>query len=283
MKNSEAQVKQQVQMFYDQVGWNRTESGSYVDSERAEDLRPVSAEYRRRCHLRVNRYLTRGPGLLLDIASGPVQYPEYQTYAEGFSGRICADLSRAALVEARKRLGEQSRYVQCDITALPFRSETLPGVVSLHTIFHVPAEEQLSAFLELYRVLKPGATGVVVYSWGGHSLWMRLAGILGRVLRLPGGLLRRLRRWIRKEVRPSEPPLYFHAHDWAWFEQNLRPRVKYEIVPWRSLDVAFLKTYIHAWFFGKALLRLTYWMEEKWPAFFGKFGAYPMFVLKKEA
>ncbi len=59
--------------------------------------------------------------------------------------------------------------------------------------------------------------------------------------------------------------------------------MKYEIVPWRSLDVAYLKTYIHAWFFGKALLRLMHWMEEKWPAFFGKFGAYPMFILKKDA
>src|SRR5437763_1497210 len=100
-------VKQAVQRFYEDVGWQRNESGEpFADAERFEDLRPVARDYIHACHLRVNRFLKRPGRYLLDVASGPVQYPEYLSYTDGFERRICVDLSRVALAEARKKIGD---------------------------------------------------------------------------------------------------------------------------------------------------------------------------------
>ena len=44
--------KQKVREFYDEIGWSRESSG-YYQNARYEDLRPVSAEYIHKCHLRI--------------------------------------------------------------------------------------------------------------------------------------------------------------------------------------------------------------------------------------
>ena len=38
-------------------------------------------------------------------------------------------------------------------------------MVSLHTIHHLPLEDHLTAYEELYRVLTPGSSAVVVNGW----------------------------------------------------------------------------------------------------------------------
>ena len=76
-------TQEQVRRFYDRVGWQVVEDGNYQNA-RYEDLRPVAREYIHRCHLRVNRFLNPRGNLILDAGSGPVQYPEYLTYSEGY-------------------------------------------------------------------------------------------------------------------------------------------------------------------------------------------------------
>jgi hypothetical protein len=88
---SQGQVKQQVREFYDQVGWQKA-AGDLYQNARYEDLRPVSAEYIRRCHLRVGRHLAQNGRFLLDAGSGPVQYAEYLTYSQGYRYRVCTDV-----------------------------------------------------------------------------------------------------------------------------------------------------------------------------------------------
>jgi len=61
-------------------------------------------EYIHKCHLRVNRYLNNQGRYLLDAGSGPIQYPEYLTYSEGYEVRICVDISFLALQEAQTNL-----------------------------------------------------------------------------------------------------------------------------------------------------------------------------------
>ncbi len=62
-----------------------------------------------------------GPGrFLLDAGSGPIQYPEYLTYSDGYRYRVCVDISAVALVEARRRIGKQGLFVVADVSALPF-------------------------------------------------------------------------------------------------------------------------------------------------------------------
>ena len=97
-------TKQQVREFYDQIGWSQVGEGLYQNA-RYEDLRPVTRDYIHCCHLRVNRYIAPHGDLLLDAGSGPVQWPEYLTYSEGYRFRVCLDISIIALKEARMRLG----------------------------------------------------------------------------------------------------------------------------------------------------------------------------------
>ncbi len=127
---SENNTKKSVREFYDRVGWQTVNADMYQNAQ-YEDLRPVSQDYIHRCHLRVNRHIAKEGQYLLDAGSGPVQYPEYLTYSEGYQARVCMDISIVALKEARKRLGDHGRYVVGDIAHLPFKSDVFDGIVSL--------------------------------------------------------------------------------------------------------------------------------------------------------
>lgn len=289
-QDSTTGIKKQVMKFYDAVGWKHSADGKFEDTVRYEDLRPVSAEYRRNCNLRINQYLRSAstPSVpkkyILDIASGPLPIPEYLTYSQEHTYRICADLSLTALQEARAVLDGQARpeakghglYVQCDITHLPFKSDAIDNIVSLHTLYHVPAQEQLNGFCELHRVLKPGATGVVVYKWSFYSILMNLL--------MPHMILWLAIQKIKNYLLPpktNEPKLYFHVHSPWWFRKNLRPRMNYEIRVFRSLSTRFLKQYIHERLGGKTVLGWFQRLEEKYPRLLGMIGEYPTFIIKK--
>jgi len=154
-------IKQQVREFYDQVGWQQVSQGTYQNA-RYEDLRPVSHEYIHRCHLRVKRFLKPAGRYLLDAGSGPVQYPEYLTYSQGFSYRVCADISMVALQEARKRLGDRGLYVVADVANLPFRAGVFESTVSLHTLHHLPPQDHARAYAEIFRTLAAESPAVIV-------------------------------------------------------------------------------------------------------------------------
>ena len=268
-----ARTKGEVQAFYDRIGWQATSEGTFEDAARYEDLRDVARDYVHDCHLRVNRHLRRPGRFLLDVASGPVQYPEYLSYADGFERRICMDLSRVALLAARKKLGDSAAYVLGDITNLPLADDSMDGVVSLHTIYHVPAEEQGRAFRELGRVLGPGRSAAVVYSWGTRTL-------LPRAAMLPTLALVTLERMVRRSRGAVDEGLHFHAHSPAWFESQRWP-FRHRILVWRSLSPSMTKTLVHGRP-GRLLLRSLEAAEERWPELFGRIGQYPLIVLDKQ-
>ncbi len=285
--------KKILQDFYDQIGWQKkNEEGAnlFIDALKWEDLRPVVSEYIHNCHLRVNRYISNQGQYLLDAGSGPIQYPDYLTYSQGYDFRICVDISYLALKEARQKLGDKGIYILGDITNIPLQDNAVDGAVSLHTIYHVPKDEQLAAFRELYRVLKPEATAVVVYSWPG-SLLMNWFLYPRRVKRTVRGWVQKLKSFVKRVLRwksrkkilaqgSSPEPPYYYAHDQKYFENNLTG-IEYQIVVWRSVAVAFMRTYIHPRLFGAAIMRWIYRLEEKNPLLFGRIGQYPLFVIKK--
>ena len=171
--NDETEVKRQVREFYNQVGWQVVSEGLYQNAH-YEDLRPVAREYIHRCHLRVGRHLKPGGQFLLDAGSGPIQYPEYLTYSEGYTYRVCLDISLVALQEARKRIGDRGLFVVADVANLPFRPVIFEGEVSLHTLHHLSERDQVRAYAELNRVLAPGCTAVVVNGWSESRLMKNL-------------------------------------------------------------------------------------------------------------
>ncbi len=283
------EIKQQVREFYDQVGWQEISAGVYQNAS-YEDLRSVSREYIHRCHLRVNRHLKPRGKYLLDAGSGPIQYPEYLTYSQGYQYRVCVDISEVALQEARKRMangapGAAGLFVVADIANLPFKPGIFEGVVSLHTIHHLPAEEHARAYNELYRLLAQDCKAVVVNGWGSAPLKSLALGMVHLVDRLRGkkGKGRRSEEWnIPWEASPPPRGTYVRKDNAAWLEHEIGSQMPVRIYVWRTFGVKFLRTFIHPRLAGRGLLRLLYWLEERFPRFLGRNGQYPLIAIRKE-
>ena len=177
---ADSSVQKDVRKFYDAVGWQQISEGVYQNAQ-YEDLRPVSRDYIHKCHLRINRYLRHTGKYLLDAGCGPIQYPEYLTYSEGYKYRVCLDISIVALIDARERINEHGLFVVADIAHMPFKSDAFDDAVSLHTIHHLPPEEYRPAYFELKRVLKSDATAVVVNGWSDSAI-MRLFRLPMRIM-----------------------------------------------------------------------------------------------------
>ena len=294
-------TKQQVREFYDQIGWSLIDDDLYQNA-RYEDLRPVSGRYIHRCHLRVARHLNPEGQFLLDAGSGPVQYPEYLEYSRSYQYRLCADISITALREARRRLGEHGLYVVMDIAALPFKNDSFDGIVSLHTIHHLPEDEHLQAYQELYRVLAPAGKAAVVNGWPDSQLM----DFFEPLVRLSNRLRHRIQRLSSAEAspdgntksggsgtdskksagkRPSKTPkgTFTSRHDVEWIKSEVGGGMPVEIRVWRSVSVRFLRALIHPKLGGRLWLAVLFALEERFPHYFGERGKYPLIILTKYA
>jgi len=270
-------TKQQVREFYDRIGWSQQGDGLYQNA-RYEDLRPVSSEYIHKCHLRVSRYLAPSGRFLLDAGSGPVQWPEYLAYSKDYAYRVCADISITALREARVKLKERGLYVVADIADLPFVQDSFDGAICMHAIHHLPLAEHKRAYSEIQRLLKPGKTAVVVNGWH-NPLLMRLAEPLIRLGRLLAGRsVKRKKDWSAED---DQAGTFVEKLTPGWLKEQLHDQVRIEIYPWRSLSPRFMRWFIRPKLGGAALLRFVYWLEERFPRFFGESGQYPMIVVMK--
>jgi SAM-dependent methyltransferase len=283
-------VKQQVQEFYNQVGWQEVREGIYQNA-RYEDLRPVSRDYIHHCHLRILRFLRPQGRFLLDAGSGPIQYEEYLEYSRGYQRRVCADISLVALKEARRRIGAHGLFVVADIANLPFKPDAFDGVVSLHTIHHLPAVEHERAYFELYRVLAQGGAAAVVNGWASTPL----TKLMNWLIRLVEGLYQLKQRPQKRAIPDQEEILdapvkaeaqrkgtYVRKHDAAWLKKIVGGQIPLQIWVWRSINVRFLRTFVHEQWGGRRFLRLILWLEERFPHFLGEYGQYPLIVMRKE-
>jgi ubiquinone/menaquinone biosynthesis C-methylase UbiE len=285
---NENALKKEVSKFYNQIGWQMQDDGFYQNA-RYEDLRPVAREYIHRCHMRLKRYLKPEGRFLLDAGSGPVQYPEYVTYSEKYQYRVCLDISIKALEEARHRLGDKGLYVVADVANLPFKTDTFEGLVSLHTLHHIPPEQYLQAYQGFVRVLQPGCTGAVVNAWTSPELMQRWGWMI-RFMDRVNGVLKKLsgRREIEistpkvKPVKTAQPTGTYTQHITPqWLKSQLDGNVLYDIFVWRSVSVRFLRSVIQPWLCGRLWLRILYNNEERNPRYFGENGQYPLIVIRK--
>ena len=270
-------TKQRVREFYDEIGWMQDAEGLYQNA-RYEDMRPVSREYIHKCHLRVNRYIASSGNLILDAGSGPVQWPEYLTYSEGYRFRVCADLSMTALKAARSTVGERGLYVVADIVHLPFEKSAFDAVVSIHAVHHLPLEEHKGAYLEFHRVLRPGATAATVSGWY-RPLLVRLTDPLIQLGRMFSGRQRKRKKdWA---TDADGQGTFVQKMTPGWLRRELKGAINYEMYPWRSLSPRFMQWFIRPGSGGATWLRLIFWLEDRFPRFFGEHGQYPLIVIRK--
>lgn len=279
-------IKADVRQFYDQIGWQKVSSGVYQNAE-YEDLRPVSRAYIHKCHLRVNRYLNPEGKYLLDAGSGPIQYPEYLTYSAGYRYRVCLDISIVALMDARERIGGHGLFVVADVANLPFASDVMEGVVSLHTLHHLTEDDYLPAYHELKRVMKSGAKAVVVNGWGDS----RLMSFFRKPILLMEKITRRSDSKQAKSVNTSGKAAgnkakpegtFVHKLDADGLRALLGEEFPVKIYVWRSVSVRFLRAMIQPYLLGRFWLALLYGLEEVFPRYFGEKGQYPLITFTKK-
>ncbi|MFL5958806.1 MAG: class I SAM-dependent methyltransferase [Gaiellaceae bacterium] len=254
-------VEDQIRDFYDERGWESGAANETADARLWEDLRPCAAAYVSACRRKVLDFLPGGGERILDAGSGPIQYPEYLEYSNGFAKRVCVDLSQRALDQARAKLGDRGDYVRASLLELPFPDDHFDATVSLHTIYHIESEQQEKAVRELVRVLRPGATAVVVYA-------------------NPNRLAARLMRLARRTRSPEAAPIYFFAHPLSWW-QRFSDGAAVEIVPWRSLNANESRKLIPDNRLGAAAFRALLAFERAFPRLATSWGCYPMIVLTK--
>lgn len=274
MTPTDAEIKRQVRTFYNRVGWKEISEGLYQNA-RYEDLRPIAQEYIHRCHQRVQRYIAPRGRFFLDAGSGPIQYPEYLEYSHGYEKRVCADISHTALIAARQRIGDHGLFAVSDVSRLPFAPEVFDGVVSLHTIHHLPEEDHVSAYLELARVLALGRRAAVVNGWDRSPLMDRLDTLKGWMKTRKGVAFKEM------DAEEKEAGTHVVKHDARWLRQALDGRLNYRIRVWRTMSTNVMRFFIRPEWGGRYWLRLLFWLEDRFPRFFGERGLYPLVVIQK--
>lgn len=274
--------KKRVFEYYNEIKHITSNSfKAYEDADKWVDYRDVSSDYFHAIHSRVSKFYAPGGKYFLDIASGPVSVQEYMDLSRGYELAICMDISINALVLAKHnfaKAGKKGIFICADITNIPLQENLCDTVISQHTLYHVPKKEQAKAVEELYRVAKPGAKIVIVYSWFYRSLFMNICLHLVQLYRIA----RHFAGKIYVRLFKSKPRLYFYAHSYKWFKTKFLFSDQIEIQSWSSVNKYFLNLYVHPWLGGKRFLKWLAKMEARHSRFMGKIGEYPAIVITKE-
>ena len=279
-ESSMSKEKQIAKEFYDTFGWYRNKYGVYKDTAAFVDMRSVLDSYRHKTHIRVKNFLRSRGEHFLDAGSGAIPHPEYLEYSSDYKWRVCVDLSQRALIEARSKLKEKGFLVLADVTKLPFRDEVFDASILAHVLYHIPRDEQKSVVLELYRTLKSGSSCVIIYSWP-TCLITKIVEFVFLVVRF---------FHVRAPKRTNNslneenilPPLYFHAHDYRWFQENFPDDWDLDIRCWRLVSTNFTRIFVPNNFLGELLMRVISWFETKIPHGLSRIGQYPMIIIRKK-
>ncbi len=256
-------AEENVANFYANEGW-AVNHGVTEDARRWEDLREHAAEYVSLCRMRTLKFIPRSGENFLDMASGPIQYPEYLEFSKNFAKRFCVDLSASALELAKATIGDHGVFMQGSFFDLDFADDFFDCSISLHTIYHMDKNRQEEAVRKLVRITKRGHPVIIVYS-------------------NPDTLFSRVRRALRFGGDPvsAGADIYFHAHTIEWW-QRFSDVASVSIHPWRAFAANVQRRIIPDNALGRRMLRSVFKLEERFPTFFVKHFQYPMIVLTKK-
>lgn len=274
--------KKRVFDYYNEINYKLKDSLKiYEDSPKWVDFRKVSSKYMRTSFTRASKFYAPSGKYILDIASGPIGLPEYLELCNGYEYRICVDISINALIQAKiniKKAGKQGIYICGDITNIPIQDNSVDTVLSQHTLYHIPKNEQKTAVNEMYRVAKFDSKIVIIYSWFYRSWFMNLTLNFIQLYRI----IRHFAGKVFVRIFPSKPRLYFYPHSPNWFKKSFEFSKDIEFFCWRSTNKYFMNLFIHKWLFGKQILNKLIIIENKYTKFMSTFGEYPAIVITKK-
>jgi len=263
-------IEKKVADFYDEIGWSDTGSTT-EDAHRFEDLRECAREYVSKCRLRVLKHIPSKGENILDVGSGPVQYPEYVLYSKEFVKRYCIELSSVALKIAESKIGENGVYLHGSFLDIPLEENFFDCSISLHTIYHINKDLQEAAVRKLIRVTKPDQPVIIVYINPNHFWAMPLRCFI-KIKKI-------FSRGHYKERK--DEGLYFHAYPLKWW-LRFKDIADVHILPWRSFETDMQKKLMPNNRIGKRVFNMLFALEEQFPNFFVNFFQYPMVILRKK-
>lgn len=267
-----------VQAFYDEFGWMKNPAGHFNDTVAFTETRPCARRYQKHCNDRIIALLGRG-NFLLDVASGAIPHSEYLEHSRHYRTRICVDFSIRALQEARGRIGSHGLFILGDITHLPLAPDAIDAVISLHTIYHLPPEEQIKACDELMRVACPHAPVLVVYVWSTSPLMRLIDGLRRSYRRLNGHAA--VSSAVPEAAPPVLPALYFHPQDHAWFAAHIGSRNQVALRVWSAVTREFQTRFFTDNFGGRLITIFVMLFEDAFPNSCGRLGHYPIWKFSK--
>lgn len=274
--------KKRVFDYYNEVNYIIQDSlNNYVDSSKWVDFRAISSKYIRTTFARASKFYSPSGKYLLDIASGPVGFQEYMNLCDGYEYRICVDISINALIHAKiniQKAGKQGFFICGDITNIPISDNSVDTVLSQHTLYHIPKNDQKTAVNEMYRVAKTDSKIVIIYSWFYHSWFMNISLNFIQVYRV----IRYFAGKLYVRLFKSKPRLYFYPHSPKWFKKSFEFSENIEFYCWRSTNKFFMNLYIYKRLFGRRLLNSLLRIEDKYSKFMGRFGEYAAIVITKK-
>jgi len=274
--------KKRVFDYYNEVNYIVKDSFKiYADSGNWVDYREVSSHYMKNSFSKASRFYPSKGKYLLDIASGPIGFPEYIALSDGYEYRICVDISINALVEAKANLenaGQKGIFICADIMNIPFRDNVCDVVLCQHTLYHIPKKEQKTAVNEMYRVAKNNSKIVIIYCWFYNSWMMNLSLNFVQIYRV----VRHYAGKLYVRFFNTSPKLYFFAHSSKWFKKSFIFSKDIEFYSWRSTNKFFMDIFIHDWLGGKWILNKIGRFEDKHSKFMSTFGEYAAIVITKK-
>lgn len=262
--------KQSVKNFYDNEGWKYVGENTH-DALINENLTQVAAKYVSQVRFRILQNLGSGNSLL-DVGSGPIQYPEYVEYSKNFKTRVCVDLSAEALSLAKENIGKHGIFITGDYLKLQTPKEApFDGATLINVLYHVDKLKQEKLVRKILGDLNPGAKLVIVYS-NPRTFSAVVTKMLVKV-----------KRFIKRALRPSsegtlDNPIYFFRYPLSFWNQ-FEDVAEVKILAWRTFSPALEKLLFRKYLLGEFVLDLLFRMENlRWWA---RLAEYPMVVLKK--
>ncbi len=265
--------KTEIRDFYDSGGW--AEDGDlFQDTKFFVDTRPAPLAHTQKCMRRLNKYFRKGGRYLLDAGGGAIAHEALLEYDRAFDKRVCVDLSELGLRSAKRKLGDRGVCLQGDLTDLPLADNSMDAVTCNHVIYQIPIELQAQAFKEVWRVLKPGGIGVVVYRWPYSPLEARLAKVTRfltghRGAQAPGG-----NGGPAPSIRHEPQSLdWFRSQDWPF---------RYELDAFRVVTNEFMRAHVGDTWRGGLFLDALAGFQNLFPKFCGRYGAIPTILIYKD-
>src|SRR2546423_330609 len=96
-----------------------------------------------------------GDGLIADVGGGPGHIAAYLAAREArvVASDLSVEMCRAASVPV----------CAADMTALPYRSSSLGGIVCFYAVIHLSDDQRAVAYAEFARVLRPGGQALIAF------------------------------------------------------------------------------------------------------------------------